>query len=199
LRPSTEDWKRAEEMIKISNILCKIAKDPKEYGLETYKRRIPDGVYVNMTEEGDFLVWGLAEAKLSQIDDRVLDQVDIRGSRLTIADIVTKVDEKISSGDSLEEYPDIVGLAKILNGRHLKINWEDMNGSSLPKMSLDILTPCDDNDPFKPVLRFSSPGVKRSYFDNVDKRVKEKPSSFKFGEIGRMTKFLVKIMNEPLS
>ena len=195
LRPGTEDWERAEDMMNISSSLCKIAKNPKEYGLSINMRRIPDGVYIHMTKEGDFLVYGLSEAKLSKIDERVLDQVGITGSRLTIADVVTEIDEKISADSELGLHPELSGLAGTLKGRHLKVNWaENEKGHRLPKMNLDVVSPCHEEDPFRAHLRFESPEIRKRFYREIDDRVRERPSRFNFREISSMTKAMVQMM-----
>lgn len=191
-REGTPEWEAAEDIVTISNTLCKIARYPQEYGIDIdIRSRIPDGVYVGMTKEGDFSIYGLAEAKLGAIDERALEQLRYSGSRTTMATIVEKVDTILSTTPEEELPEDLLELKNVLKGRHLKVRWDEERGKKHPRMSLDLLIPTRGGSSalFEQHVTYKSSNIEGLYM-NLEKneRVAPKNSPFSASEVHNMTK-----------
>jgi len=190
LAPKSPEWKRAEDIMFVSSTLCKIARYPREYGLDIDEdARIPDGVYTGITKEGNFLVYGLAEAKLGAIDERALSQIKLSGSRTTMATIIEQLQEKISSNSAEEMNPEIAQLAEVLGDRKLEVKWDiDKKGVRTPRMSLEILIPTRGSDYFSSNVLLEKSSLQPE-FDRVlsQQRVTSKTSCFSAQDVHSMT------------
>lgn len=197
LTPDTEEWKRAEDILFVSSTLCKIARYPDEYGLKIDKyARIPDGVYTGITKEGNFYVYGLAEAKLGALSDSALDQIRLSGSRTTMARIVEQVQEIISLSSVEKMHPEIAQLAKVLRDRHLEVKWDtDKKGEQTPRMSLELLVPTRGDDFFNSsvLLEKSSMGAEFGLIQN-QQRVTSRTSCFTTQDVYQMTNAVMERM-----
>jgi hypothetical protein len=196
-KEGTPEWEAAEAIVKVSSTLCRIARDPQEYGVEIdIRSRIPDGVYVGMTKEGDFNIYGLAEAKLGNIDRRALEQVRLDGSRTTMAKIVEQIDEMIYSKPEEELHEDLVELKKILQGNHLKVKWKEQNGKRELSMSLELLIPTrgGTKNSFVPQVYFKERHLETE-FDGIKKaqNITPKNSPFSADEVHFMAQ---RVLNE---
>ena len=196
-KEGTQEWQDAQDLVTISDILCKIARYPREYGLNIdIRSRIPDGVYVGVNKEGDFNIFGLAEAKLGALDERALSQIRLSGSRTTMATLVEQVDALLTSTPKEELPQDLQELYEVLHGRHLKVKWNQNNGKKELSMSLDLLIPTrgESDGLFDQRVTYKSREV-QAEFENIRdrQRVAPKNSPFSAAEVHAMAK---KILQE---
>lgn len=195
IEKGTDEWEKACDEIEISSYLCRMGRYPDEYGLQIGKHdRIPDGVYVGMNKEGNFRVWGLAEAKLAKISNDNIDQIDIHGSRTTMANIVRQIQQKIDTEENEENlHPEILRIKQILNGRKIEVGMEkDSREREIPKMSLYLLAP-NRGDMFENKLEFETEvsDYRIREIMNPTQKITPKVSTFGVKEIADMSKVIM--------
>ncbi len=196
LKPGTSEWEEAETATSISNLLCKAARYPQEYGISIRKYdNIPDGVYTGVTKKGDYIVYGLAEAKMGALDEGDLMQVDLDGSRTTVARIVGQLSDMIDSPPKKGLHPEIAKLAEQLNGRKIQVTWKEVDGKKQLSMGLTILVPNRAGNIFDARVQFKNPSLEGK-FRSMERtqRIEAKASPFTPGEIEDMTNVLLEDM-----
>jgi hypothetical protein len=182
LTPNTPEWERANKMLIVSSILCEAARDPYKFDLNIDEQsRIPDGVYVGITKSGNFFIYGLAEAKLGEIDERAISQLRTDGARSTMAAVIKGLQAQIDSArdkETLESLPEnIRTLAETLDDKRMEIKYiGDETETKKPKMSLIVLVPNRGNrigvnlkndsvaGEFNKLVERESVGIKSSIF-----------------------------------
>lgn len=108
-----------------------------------------------MSKEGNFHIYGLTEAKMGVLDERAINQLELFGSRETMALIVENVNE-ISNNFIKGKVKEISSEIKIIAdtllkyGSRLAVTWEEKGKTRIPKMNMELHVPWRFNGSHKP-------------------------------------------------